>query len=163
MDEKKKVVLAGINLGGSKDFEYSMKELESLCEACNQEVVGKLVQNTDEISQTHYFGKGKLEELSRLIADSCADTAVFFDELSPSQIRNIEKKLKCFIMDRTNLILDIFASRAKTRESKLQVEIAMLQYMLPHLVGARRNLGRQSGGSSSGSQNKGVRRNKTRA
>jgi len=156
MEDNKKVIICGVNLGNSKDFEYSMQELKSLCDACNQDVIGELIQNSDEVSSTHYLGKGKLEELSKLIKEKDADTVVFSDELSPSQIRNIESRLNCFIMDRTNLILDIFANRAKTRESKLQVEIAMLQYMLPHLIGSRANLGRQSGGSGSGNQNKGI-------
>ncbi|MCL2355134.1 MAG: GTPase HflX, partial [Oscillospiraceae bacterium] len=115
--------------------------------ACDFEVVDVLTQNSDQLHKGHYLGKGKLEELTNAIEEKKIDRAIFYDELTPMQIRNIERYLKCTIMDRTNLILDIFASRAKTKEAKLQVEIAQLQYMLPHLAGSYEDLGRQGGGS----------------
>src|SRR5690606_21666535 len=101
-----------------------------------------------------YFGAGKIEELVALIAETEADQVIFNDELSPSQIRVLEEKLSCKVIDRTMLILDIFAMRARTREAKLQVEIAHLEYMLPRLAGSSDHLGRQGGGA--GLKNRGA-------
>ena len=111
-------------------------------------------QNLKKINPTFYMGSGKIEELRDLIEEMNAEIIVFNNELSASQIKNIEEEVKCSIIDRTALILDIFANRAKTREAKLQVEVARLQYELPRLIGANENLGRQSGGV--GTKNRGA-------
>ncbi|MDQ0114791.1 GTPase HflX [Paenibacillus harenae] len=149
-----KAVIVGVNLQDRPDFAYSMEELRNLAEACNIEVVGELTQNMAKINSSHYIGSGKIDELSALVAGVDASTVIFNDELSPSQIRNLESSLEKKVIDRTILILDIFAERAKTREAQLQVEVAQLQYMLPRLVGLRESLGRQGGGS--GMKNKGT-------
>jgi len=153
--KKRRVILVGVNVDKNEDFEYSMLELKNLAIACDFEVVDKLVQNAEKIHNGHYLGKGKLEELSNIMKEKDIEIAVFYDELSPAQIKNIEKYLESTIMDRTNLILDIFASRAQTKEAKMQVEIAQLQYMLPHLTGSYTNLSRQ-GGTSGTAANKGA-------
>jgi len=158
--KRRKVILVGVNVDNDKSFEYSMLELENLAVACDFEVVDRLVQNAEKIHRGHYLGKGKLEELAILMEAKKADVAVFFDELSSAQIKNIERYLESMIMDRTNLILDIFAKRAQTKESKMQVEIAQLQYMLPHLTGSYEELSRQGGGARSCKQRS--RRNKIR-
>lgn len=149
-----KAILVGVNLGQQRDFEYSMEELSNLAAACNIEVVGEITQNLQRVNPSHYIGTGKIQEVSLLANQTDANVIIFDDELSPSQIRNLEGELDCKVIDRTILILDIFSERAKTREAQLQVEVAQLQYMLPRLVGLRASLGRQSGGV--GTKNKGV-------
>ena len=123
-----------------------MLELSNLAEACNIETVGEVTQNLDHPSSRFYVGTGKLEEITDLVEDTDANIVIFNTELAPSQLRNLEKALEIKIIDRTMLILDIFASRAKTKEAQLQISIAQLQYFLPRLVGLRASLGRQSGG-----------------
>ncbi|PEE38690.1 GTPase HflX [Bacillus pseudomycoides] len=149
-----KAILVGVNLNNESDFEYSMEELKNLAEACDVEVVGQVIQNLHRVNPSHYIGKGKIEEVSAFVKESDANMVIFNDELSPSQIRNLEADLDCKVIDRTILILDIFAQRAKTKEAQLQVEVAHLQYMMPRLIGLRESLGRQSGGV--GTKNKGV-------
>lgn len=151
---QQKAVLVGVNLNHQKDFEYSMEELANLAEACDIEVVATLTQNLVKINSSHYIGTGKIEEVRALLEANDGNLVIFNDELSPSQIRNLEADLDCKIIDRTILILDIFDQRAKTREAQLQVEVAQLKYMLPRLVGLRESLGRQSGGV--GTKNRGV-------
>lgn len=142
-----KAVAVGVQLNQAQGFAGSMEELRNLAEACELEVVGELTQKADRIQPSSYMGTGKLKELKAVMAGSEARVAVFNDELSPSQIRNLEAELDCRVVDRTLLILDIFANRAQTREAKLQVEVARLQYMLPRLIGLRESLGRQGGGA----------------
>ncbi|BBH23098.1 GTPase HflX [Paenibacillus baekrokdamisoli] len=149
-----KAVIVGVNLQDRPDFAYSMEELRNLADACHIEVVGELTQKAAKINGSRYLGTGKVEELSALVQGVDASTVIFNDELSPSQIRNLESALQKKVIDRTILILDIFAERARTREAQLQVEVAQLQYMLPRLVGLRESLGRQGGGS--GMKNKGT-------
>ncbi|WP_369900093.1 GTPase HflX [Bacillus manliponensis] len=149
-----KAILVGVNLGGKGDFEYSMEELANLTEACDVEVIGQVTQNLQRVNPSHYIGTGKIEEVSAFIKEADVNLVIFNDELSPSQIRNLEADLDCKVIDRTILILDIFAQRAKTKEAQLQVEVAHLQYMMPRLIGLRESLGRQSGGV--GTKNKGV-------
>ncbi|WP_249871470.1 GTPase HflX [Oceanobacillus saliphilus] len=145
---KNDAILVGVNTSHNEEgFSYSMEELENLADACGIQTIGKLTQNLNRINQSHYLGKGKLEELGNLIEEEEVDVIIFDDELSPSQIRNIEEATDCEVVDRTMLILEIFARRAKTRESKLQVEVARLRYMLPRLIGSRESLGRQGAGS----------------
>lgn len=151
---RKRVIIVGININNKNNFEESIIELKNLCIACDMEVVGKVEQNLKKINPTFYMGSGKIEELQDLIEKTNAEIIVFNNELSASQIKNIEEEVKCNVIDRTALILDIFANRAKTREAKLQVEVARLQYELPRLIGANENLGRQSGGV--GTKNRGA-------
>lgn len=149
-----KAVLVGVNVKSQEDFEYSMEELANLTEACGIEVVATLSQNLPKVNNSHYIGTGKITEVTSLLEAMEGNLVIFNDELSPSQIRNLEKDLQCKVIDRTILILDIFAQRAKTREAQLQVEVAQLKYMLPRLVGLRESLGRQSGGV--GTHNRGA-------
>ncbi|GGH39220.1 GTPase HflX [Paenibacillus segetis] len=151
---EQKAILVGVNLNHQEDFEYSMEELANLAEACDIEVVGTMTQNLPRVNKSHYIGTGKSGEVLALLEGQEGNLVIFNDELSPSQIRNLEADLQCKVIDRTILILDIFARRAKTREAQLQVEIAQLKYMLPRLIGLRESLGRQSGGV--GTKNRGA-------
>lgn len=151
---ERKGIVVGININNENGFEESMVELKNLCVACDIETMGELVQNSKQINKAHYIGSGKLDELKSLVNSEEVDIVIFNNELSSSQLRNIEKAIECEVIDRTALILSIFAERAKTREAKLQVEVARLQYLLPRLIGANENLGRQSGGV--GTKNKGA-------
>lgn len=150
-----KVLLVGADTGEEQDFDHSMEELASLAEAAGKQVVGVIVQRMEAINKALYIGSGKVAEVKEYAAMTEAEEVVFDNALSPSQIRNLGDELELPILDRTNLILDIFAIRAKTREAKLQVETARLQYMLPRLVGMRQNLSRQ-GGSGGNLSNKGA-------
>ncbi|MDH5105054.1 GTPase HflX [Lentilactobacillus diolivorans] len=144
------VVTIGLNRN-SNSFDYSMTELSNLVEANNMKVVESLVQKLDKPDPATYFGKGKIEELTQVVIDDGVNTIVANDELSPSQIRNIEKNTKARIIDRTGLILEIFANRAQSREAKLQVELAKLKYQLPRLhTSASQRLDQQTGTSSGG-------------
>lgn len=153
-DEIEKAVLVGVELndpgaGGADDFERSMEELGNLAKACFMEPVAVVTQKMDSINKGLYIGTGKVEEV-REVADRLeADLVIFDDVLTPSQLRNLQDELGKPILDRTTLILDIFESRARTREAKLQVESARLQYLLPRLVGMHEALTRQGGTSGS--------------
>ncbi|MBO0992831.1 GTPase HflX [Bacillus sp. SD088] len=152
---RRKAVIVGVNRNQSSEhFSYSMEELSNLSTACHISVLGEMTQNLQHFDKTYYIGSGKVDELQALVTEVEANVIIFDDELSPSQIRNLEAKLDCEVIDRTMLILEIFASRAKTKESQLQVEIARLNYMLPRLVGSRESLGRQGGGA--GLKNRGA-------
>ena len=150
----KRGIIVGLNKDNQVDYTESMVELENLCEACDIQVVAHMVQNAKKINAKYYIGSGKLEELAYLRAVQEIDIVVFNNELSASQIKNIEDAVGCRVIDRTVLILDIFGERAKTREAKLQVEVASLEYALPRLIGSNENLGRQGGGV--GTKNKGA-------
>lgn len=150
----KRGIIVGLNKDNQVDYTESMVELENLCEACDIQVIAHMVQNAKKINAKYYIGSGKLEELAYLRAVQEIDIVVFNNELSASQIKNIEDAVGCRVIDRTVLILDIFGERAKTREAKLQVEVASLEYALPRLIGANENLGRQGGGV--GTKNKGA-------
>lgn len=157
MDElQEKAVIVGVQLQKDLHFVYGMEELRNLAEACNVEVAGEITQNLDRINPSHYVGSGKVEEIKAFYEEADANLVIFNDELSPSQIRNLEEDLECKVIDRTMLILDIFSRRAKTREAQVQVELAQLQYMLPRLIGLRASLGRQGGSSSGGVANRGA-------
>jgi GTPase len=154
MEATQRAVLVGVNFNQQHHFEYSMEELANLTLACGVTVAGKVTQNLQKINHTHYIGTGKIEEVRDALEEHEADIVIFNDELSSSQIRNLEESLECKVIDRTILILDIFSEQAKTREAQLQVEIAALQYALPRLIGLRKSLGRQVGGV--GTKNRGV-------
>lgn len=150
-----RVLLVGVDTGEEQDFERSMAELKSLAEACNKQVAGIITQKLDMVNKALYIGSGKVQEVKEFAAVCEAEEIVFDNTLTPSQIRNLGRELELPILDRTNLILDIFAIRAKTKEAKLQVETAKLQYMLPRLVGMHEALSRQ-GGASGSLSNKGT-------
>lgn len=151
---QQKAVIVGMQLQNDTNFAYSMEELRNLAAACEIEVVAELSQKSSRVNPSHYIGTGKIQELALLMEQHEAPIVIFNDELSPSQIRNLESSLDRQVIDRTILILNIFASRAKTKEAQLQVEVAQLQYMLPRLSGLRESLGRQGGGA--GLKNRGA-------
>ena len=151
-----RAIVVGVNLKKDEHFEYGLEELHNLAEALNVEVVGEVTQNLDRVNSAHYVGKGKIDEIKAFYDEADANLVIFNDELSPSQIRNLEEALECKVIDRTMLILDIFARRAKSKEAQMQVELAQLQYMLPRLIGLRASLGRQGGGTGGGFKNRGA-------
>ncbi len=153
-----KVLIVGMNLVTNQkrqNFELAMNEMVSLVEACNMEPVGRVEQNMESANAATYIGAGKVQEVREMVKALEADMVVFDNGLSPIQLRNLSRELGCAVMDRTTLILEIFSARAKTREAKLQVEVARLQYMLPRLVGLHDALSRQ-GGASGAMSNKGA-------
>ncbi len=140
------VTVAAKRSAGRWSAEDSMAELAQLAGTAGVEVAGKLTQRLHTPSKTHYLGKGKLEELISLKDSTSYNVVIFDDELSPTQQRNLEEILKVKVIDRSALILDIFASRARTREGQLQVELAQHQYLLPRLAGQWSHLERLEGG-----------------
>lgn len=146
---KERALLVGVDTGEEEDFERSMEELQSLAEANNIEPAGMITQKMAAINKALYIGSGKVEEVKEFVEALETDVIIFDNALSPSQLRNLQKELKLPILDRTTLILDIFSTRAQTREAKLQVETARLQYLLPRLVGMHEALTRQGGASGS--------------
>jgi GTP-binding protein HflX len=146
--ETEKAVIVGlINKDqDEKQVNEHLDELEFLTETAGATVIKKFTQKIDEPNVSTFVGSGKLEEIDNYIKMSEASTIIFDDELSPIQLRNIEKKLECKVLDRTNLILDIFARRAKTAHAKTQVQLAQYQYMLPRLTRMWTHLERQRGG-----------------
>lgn len=153
-EKKERALLLGVNLNDGEDFERSMQELENLAKACGMEVAGQIVQKLPKLHTALYMGRGKLSEVEAYLETEEADVLIFDRSLSPSQMRNLQNILDYPILDRTTLILEIFATRAQTREAKLQVESARLQYVLPRLTGMHKALSRQGGGS--GLSNKGA-------
>ena len=145
-----KAIVVGVNHTTDELFNYQLQELIALCEARDIEVIDTLVQNLPHPNNATYLGSGKLEELKNLKDIYDAELIVFIEELSPIQLRNIGNYLDVEIIDRTMLILEIFETRAKTIEAKLQVEIANLKYMLPRLVGSYVHLSRTGGGGGGG-------------
>ena len=147
---EERVLLAGADFERNPgEFERSMEELEKLAQACNMEVAGIVTQRMGEMNKGLYVGSGKVQEIKEAVKALEAELVIFNDTLTPSQLRNLSEELSCAVMDRTSLILDIFETRAKTREAKLQVETARLQYLLPRLVGMHQALTRQGGTSGS--------------
>ena len=142
-----KVVLVGVWVEGtSQDAENSLKELSALAETAGSEVMAGLIQRRDKPDPATFIGSGKVLELREAVVNSGADTVVCDGELSPAQLRNLEGKVKVKVIDRTALILDIFAQHAKSREGKAQVELAQMTYLLPRLRGWGDSLSRQAGG-----------------
>lgn len=153
-EPREQALLLGVKLRDGEDFERSMEELWNLAEACGMQVTGQITQNMERPHSALYMGKGKLSEVKEFLEQNPVDVVIFDRQLSPSQLRNLEQLLDCAILDRTSLILEIFAVRARTREARLQVESARLQYILPRLTGMHKALSRQGGGS--GIANKGA-------
>lgn len=143
-EEEYRAILVGVQL--NEDISYSMEELWGLAEAAGVDVAGEMVQNKERPNTATYIGKGKVDELAEMCAAMEADTVIFNDELSGMQLRNLEERLGVRVIDRTILILDIFAARAVSREGKLQVELAQLQYRMPRLTGFGKSLSRLGGG-----------------
>lgn len=144
-----KAFLVGVNLNNGEDYLLSLEELGALARACGMEVAGIAQQTLPEVHKAFYIGTGKADEVKELAEECGADVIIFDTSLSPMQLRNLQGRLEKPVLDRSALILDIFANRAKSREAKLQVEVARLQYMLPRLVGLHAALSRQGGGSGS--------------
>ena len=142
-----RVVLVGVWTEGSiKDAENSMAELAALAETAGSEVLDALIQRRDKPDPATFIGSGKVSELKGVVKSTGADTVICDGELSPGQLRNLEDKVKVKVVDRTALILDIFAQHAKSKEGKAQVELAQVSYMLPRLRGWGDSLSRQAGG-----------------
>lgn len=145
-----RVLLVGVDDGTKKeDFDSSMEELKSLAKACFMEPVGVITQRMECVNKGLYIGTGKVKEVKEAASLLEAVLVIFDDTLTPSQLRNLQKEIGVPILDRTSLILDIFETRARTREAKLQVESAKLKYLLPRLVGMHEALTRQGGTSGS--------------
>ncbi len=140
--------LVGVELKskGATDIHESLAELAELSQTAGAEVAGEGIQKMESLNAATFIGPGKAEEFSQFCKTNKVDTVIFDDELSPAQSRNLEKIFNCKILDRTALILDIFAQRARTREGKLQIELAQLQHLLPRLTRFWGHLSRQSGG-----------------
>jgi len=148
-EEKNKAILVGLNNTGKResiDIEISMDELKELAKAAGAEVLSMAIQNRPAIDVTYFIGKGKVDEIKQLCETLEANMIIFNDELSGSQIRNLEEAIGVDVIDRTALILDIFAQRARTKEGKLQVELAQLKYRMPRLMGLGRQLSQQGAG-----------------
>jgi GTP-binding protein HflX len=143
-----KAILIGINYPGQdySEAEEYLDELSLLTVTAGAKPVGRFIQKLGMPDQRTFVGSGKIEEIARFVEEMGVDIAIFDDELSPAQIRNIEKSLGCRAIDRTNLILDIFARRARTSHARVQVELAQYQYLLPRLTGMWTHLERQRGG-----------------
>jgi len=151
--EKTRVIVAGVS-HLQPDFEYTMQELASLVEANNMEVADTIVQNVNSVSGKTYFGAGKVTEIKEIANADDIQIIVLNDELTPSQIRNLEKETGLSFMDRTELILQVFSNRAQTKQAKLQVEIAKMQYQLPRIHPSGNPLDQQS--ASGGLANRGA-------
>lgn len=145
-EQLERVILAGVQTYESDDTVQSLYELRELAETAGAVTVGTIMQSRETIHPATYLGKGKLEELKELLYDLDATGVICDDELSPAQLNNLEQELECKVMDRTMVILDIFAQRAKTSEGKIQVELAQLKYRAARLVGMRVSLSRLGGG-----------------
>lgn len=147
--EEKKAILVGVQFPDNKDFSLDMEELAGLCEALSIRPVTSLSQSLAREDSASFIGSGKVEEVREAVLFHEANLVIFQNPLSPSQLHNLTKALPCEVLDRTQLILQIFSERAKTKEAKMQVKYATLEYLLPRLVGLRENLSRQGGASGS--------------
>src|SRR5882724_7029791 len=153
-----RVVLVGVwTEGSAKDAEASMAELAALAETAGSEVLEGLVQRRDKPDPSTYIGSGKAEQLREVVVATGADTVICDGELAPGQLRQLEDIVKVKVIDRTALILDIFAQHARSKEGKAQVELAQLQYMIPRLRGWGESLSRQAGGRVAGGGGIGTR------
>ena len=143
---EERVILIGVQTAADENVDVSLDELEELASTAGAVTVGKVIQNREAVHPGTYIGKGKIEEVRALVYALNATGVICDDELSPAQLNNLERELDCKVMDRTLLILDIFAVRAVTSEGKIQVELAQLRYRAARLVGLRESLSRLGGG-----------------
>lgn len=144
--ERERVILVGVSVSDMDDTEESVSELEELVKTAGAVAVGRCIQNREQIHAATYLGKGKLQELKEMLWENDATGIVCDDELSPVQLRNLTDELEVKVMDRTLIILDIFAGRAQTAEGKIQVELAQLSYAQTRLTGYGRSMSRLGGG-----------------
>ena len=144
-EQKERAVLAGVNTGAF-DAEASIDELAELADTAGAEVLAKFIQNRESPDNAAYLGEGKLREIRDFCRQQEADLLILDDELSGIQLRNIEEITGVHAIDRTTLILDIFAGRARSREGRIQVELAQQKYRLPRLIGLGKQLSRLGGG-----------------
>jgi GTP-binding protein HflX len=144
--QKERAILVGVALNSRSELEEELEELVALADTAGAEVVGVLTQTRKEIDPAYFIGQGKAEELARMCSELSADLVIFNHDLTPAQARNLEKLLNTRVVDRTELILDIFAKRARTKQAMLQVELAQLQYQLPRLRQMWQHLSRLGGG-----------------
>ena len=150
IESAERAILCGVHTGTvdtlSDTTDETIAELERLADTAGAETVGYMIQNKSQIEKSTYIGEGKIEELKNACSELCANLVIFDDELSPVQIRNLEDKLSIRVIDRSMLILDIFARHAVTGEGKIQVELAQLKYLLPRLTGMGSKMSRLGGG-----------------
>ena len=145
-EEPERVILVGVSLAGHQDMEGSLKELGKLAQTAGARTVGSVTQSRDQVHPGTYVGKGKIEEIKDLLWELNATGIICDDELSPVQMKNLQDELDVKVMDRTLVILDIFASRASSSEGKIQVELAQLKYRQTRLTGFGTSLSRLGGG-----------------
>lgn len=145
-ETKERVILVGVQADDNEDTEKSLDELEELAQTAGAETVGRIIQNREQIHPGTYVGKGKLDEIKNLLWETDATGIICDDELSPAQLGNLQDALDTKVMDRTLIILDIFAERASTNEGKIQVELAQLKYRQSRLVGLGKSLSKLGGG-----------------
>ena len=145
-EEKERIILVGVSVSDQDDTEKSLDELAELAAAAGAETAGRIIQSREQAHPATYIGKGKLNELKDLIWETYATGIICDDELSPAQMGNLQDELEVKVMDRTLVILDIFASRASTSEGKIQVELAQLKYRQSRLTGFGKSLSRLGGG-----------------
>lgn len=156
-EEKERVILVGVCVSDGDDTEVSLKELAELVKTAGAETVEVMIQNRESVHPGTYVGKGKIDEIGMMLALHDADGIVCDDELSPAQMKNLEDALQCKVMDRTMVILDIFAQHARTGEGKLQVELAQLKYRATRLIGSYSAMSRIGGGAAGASGGIGTR------
>ncbi len=144
--ETERVILVGVCVSGQEDTEDSLEELKDLADTAGADTVGRLIQNREQVHPGTYIGKGKIEELKELLWELDATGIICDDELSPAQMKNLQDELDTKVMDRTLVILDIFAARASTSEGKIQVELAQLKYRQTRLTGFGTAMSRLGGG-----------------
>lgn len=156
-EKQERVILVGVCVSEGDDTEVSLLELEELVKTAGAETAAVVIQNREAVHPGTYVGKGKIEEIAELLVLHEADGIVCDDELSPAQMKNLEDMLECKVMDRTMVILDIFAQHARTSEGKLQVELAQLKYRSTRLIGSHSALSRIGGGAAGASGGIGTR------
>ena len=144
--EIEKVILVGVSVEENDDTEKSLDELEELARTAGAVTVGRVIQKREQIHPATYVGKGKIDEIKEMLWETEATGIICDDELSPAQLGNLQDALDTKVMDRTLIILDIFAERASTSEGKIQVELAQLKYRQSRLVGLGKSLSRLGGG-----------------
>lgn len=156
-EKKERVILVGVCVSEKDDTEVSLAELAELVATAGAETAGTVLQNREAVHPGTYIGKGKIDEVKEMMILEGADGIICDDELSPAQMKNLEDALECKVMDRTMLILDIFAQHARTAEGKLQVELAQLKYQSTRLIGSHVALSRIGGGAAGASGGIGTR------